>query len=147
MIMWYTSVYMVVIFIFMGCITTLSVARLRSPLIGWEMNDDLERIWEWVGYNRGRIPEFSLRDWGRPLKASARVAGAPTEIRIDHFPNGSLEDYRCAHLLSIVDLWVLIRYNDFVSTAQVILLPRDEDTVTRSGYLRMLLQLQILLSN
>jgi hypothetical protein len=61
-------------------------------------------------HNRGIIPAFAWRDWGKPRHISVTIAHVLAEIRTQRLLNTSQERYRCVKLLGVA-VWLSWRTN------------------------------------
>lgn len=50
-------------------------------MVGWLVNNELERNWKWSWPNRGTIPMAASMDWGKPLTIQIRIAGAQPRFK------------------------------------------------------------------
>jgi hypothetical protein len=64
-------------------------------MVGWKMNDELERIWKGAVLVKSRYyPHTSLERLRKSRKTSVRIACAQVEIGTKHLPNACLECFR-----------------------------------------------------
>jgi hypothetical protein len=68
------------IYLFVVYLTMLSVAQtLYRRMIGWVMNNELERIW--------KEAVVAWLDWGKPIETSIRISGLRADIWTQDLPN------------------------------------------------------------
>jgi hypothetical protein len=73
-----------------GYLTTpFDIETTQHWIVG--RTDEFENIWKWL--NRGNIPGFAWRDWGKPRKTLIEIASVPATIRTEHLLDTSLKCY------------------------------------------------------
>jgi hypothetical protein len=68
----------------------------------WQTENDFEASKLWP--NQSTMLAFAWRDWGKPQKASVRIATVSANIWTKHLPTTDLQHYQYANLLS-QELW------------------------------------------
>jgi hypothetical protein len=58
---------------------------------------------------RGIIPAFSWRDRGKPRKTSARIANVQADLRNEHLPDMSQEQYLYNNTFGATDVYMCAR--------------------------------------
>jgi hypothetical protein len=92
------------IFLYCAFHGDVSIQTLQLRMVEWRVIDCKGFRREYLLRNRSTIPAYTWRNWGILLGTSFSVADIPFEVRNEHLSHESMESYRCAKSLSLLEL-------------------------------------------